>query len=105
LFLPALNAKIIEDGVATGDTGTIWRLGGTMLAVALVPLAASVSSVSFAARVAMSVGRDLRAAIFRCVSGFSTHQMSKFGPAAMITRGTNDVQQLQMVMLMAMSML
>ena len=53
----------------------------------------------------MSVGRDLRAAIFRCVSGFSTHQMSKFGPATLITRGTNDVQQLQMVMLMAMSML
>ena len=105
LFLPALNAKIIDDGVATGDTGTIWRLGGIMLAVALVQLAASVSSVWFAARVAMSVGRDLRAAIFRCVSGFSTHQMSKFGPATLITRGTNDVQQLQMVMLMAMSML
>lgn len=105
LFLPALNAQIIDDGIATGDTGVIWRLGGIMLAVALLQLAASVSSVWFAARAAMSIGRDLRAAIFRRVSEFSSDQMSKFGPATLITRATNDVQQLQMVTLMAMSML
>ena len=105
LFLPALNAQIIDDGIATGDTGVIWRLGGIMLAVALLQLVASVSSVWFAAKAAMSIGRDLRAAIFRRVSRFSTYQMSKFGPATLITRATNDVQQLQMVTLMAMSML
>src|SRR5699024_11336011 len=105
LLLPALNAKIIDDGVATGDTATIWRSGGIMLAVALVQLAASVSSVWFSARVAMSIGRDLRAAIFLRVSGFSTHQMSQFGPATLITLATNDVQQLHMVMLMVMIML
>src|SRR5699024_5066464 len=105
LFLPALNAKIIDDGVATGDTATIWRLGGIMLAVALVQLAASVSSVWFSARVAMSIGRDLRAAIFRRVSGFSTHQMSQFGHAKLMSRANNDVQQLHRVILMAMSML
>lgn len=105
LFLPALNAQIIDDGIATGDTGVIWRLGGIMSAVALLQLAASVSSVWFAAKAAMSIGRDLRAAIFRRVSRFSTYQMSKFGPATLITRATNDVQQLQMVTLMAMSML
>ena len=105
LFLPALNAQIIDDGIATGDTGIIWRLGGIMLAVAFVQLAAAISSVWFAARAAMSIGRDLRAAIFRRVSQFSTHQMSQFGPATLITRATNDVQQLQMVTLMAMSML
>lgn len=105
LFLPALNAQIIDDGIATGDTGVIRRLGGIMLAVALLQLAASVSSVWFAAKAAMSIGRDLRAAIFRRVSRFSTYQMSKFGPATLITRATNDVQQLQMVTLMAMSML
>src|SRR5699024_12707228 len=76
LFLPALNAKIIDDGVATGDTATIWRLGGIMLAVALVQLAASVSSVWFSARVAMSIGRGLRSAICRLVSGLSTPRVS-----------------------------
>lgn len=105
LFLPALNAEIIDDGIATGDTDVIWRLGGIMLAVALVQLAASISSVWFAAKAAMSIGRDLRAAIFRRVSKFSSYQMSQFGPATLITRATNDVQQLQMVTLMSMSLL
>lgn len=105
LFLPALNAQIIDDGIATGNTQVIWQLGGIMLAVALVQLAASVGSVYFAAIAAMSIGRDLRAAIFRRVSRFSTYQMSQFGPATLITRATNDVQQLQMVALMGMSLL
>lgn len=105
LFLPALNAQIIDDGIATGNTQVIWQLGGVMLAVALVQLAASVGSVYFAAIAAMSIGRDLRAAIFRRVSRFSTYQMSQFGPATLITRATNDVQQLQMVALMGMSLL
>ena len=105
LFLPALNAEIIDDGIATGNTDVIWRLGGVMLAVALVQLVASIGSVWFAAISAMSIGRDLRAAIFRQVARFSSHQMSQFGPATLITRATNDVQQLQMVTLMGMSLL
>lgn len=105
LFLPALNAQIIDDGIATGDTGVIWNLGGIMLAVAFAQLAAGIASVWFAARSAMSIGHDLRAAIFRRVSGFSSYQMSQFGPATLITRATNDVQQLQMVTLMSLSML
>lgn len=105
IFLPTLNAQIIDDGIATGDTGVIWRLGTIMLVVAFVQLAASVGSVWFAAKAAMSIGRDLRAAIFTRVSTFSTYQMSQFGPATLITRATNDVQQLQMVTLMAMNLL
>jgi len=105
LFLPALNADIIDDGIATGDTAVIWRLGGIMLAVALAQLATSIGSVWFAAKAAMSIGRDIRAAIFRRVSKFSSYQMSQFGPATLITRATNDVQQLQMVTLMGMSLL
>lgn len=105
LFLPALNAQIIDDGIATGDTDVIWRLGGVMLAVALVQLATSIGSVWFAAISAMSIGRDIRAEIFRRVSRFSSYQMSQFGPATLITRATNDVQQLQMVTLMGMSLL
>lgn len=105
LFLPALNAQIIDDGIATGDTGVIWSLGGIMLAVAFAQLASAIASVWFAARTAMSIGRDLRAAIFRRVSRFSSYQMSQFGPATLITRATNDVQQLQMVTLMSLSML
>ena len=105
LFLPALNAQIIDDGIATGDTGVIWSLGGIMLAVAFAQLGAAIGSVWFAARSSMSIGYDLRAAIFRRVSGFSSYQMSQFGPATLITRATNDVQQLQMVTLMSLSML
>lgn len=105
LFLPALNAQIIDDGIAAGDTGVIWSLGGIMLAVAFAQLASAIASVWFAARSAMSIGRDLRAAIFRRVSRFSSYQMSQFGPATLITRATNDVQQLQMVTLMSLSML
>lgn len=105
LFLPALNAQIIDDGVATGNTDIIWRLGGIMLVVALIQLVASIGSVWFSAKSSMSIGRDLRAAIFRRVAGFSSYQMSQFGPATLITRATNDVQQLQMVALMGMSLL
>lgn len=105
LFLPALNAQIIDDGVATGNTDVIWRLGGIMLAVALAQLVTSIGSVWFAAKAAMSIGRDLRASIFRRVSKFSSYQLSQFGPATLITRATNDVQQLQMVTLMSMSLL
>src|SRR5699024_365929 len=94
-----------DDGIATGDTGVIWSLGGIMLAVAFAQLGAAIGSVWFAARSSMSIGYDLRAAIFRRVSGFSSYQMSQFGPATLITRATNDVQQLQMVTLMSLSML
>src|SRR5690625_920001 len=76
-----------------------------MLAVALAQLATSIGSVWFAAKAAMSIGRDIRAAIFRRVSKFSSYQMSQFGPPTLITRATNDVQQLQMVSLMGMSLL
>src|SRR5699024_3945624 len=105
LFLPALNARIIDEGIAVGNSDIIWQLGGVMLGVALIQLVASIGSVWFAAKSAMSIGRDLRAAFFRRVARCSSYQMSKFGPATLITRATNDVQQLQMVSLMGMSML
>ena len=100
LWLPSLNADIIDDGVAQGDTATIWRLGGVMLAVSLVQVVASVAAVWFGARTAMAFGRDVRARLFDQVQSFSQQEMGKFGAPTLITRTTNDVQQVQMVVFM-----
>lgn len=100
LFLPSINARIIDDGVVAGDIGLIWRLGGVMLAVALLQAACAVVAVWFAARMAMGFGRDLRAAIFAQVGQFSAREVQQFGAPSLITRQTNDVQQVQMVVLM-----
>ncbi|MGO1173028.1 MAG: ABC transporter transmembrane domain-containing protein, partial [Actinomycetaceae bacterium] len=95
LYLPSLNADIIDHGIAAGDTAYIWRVGGLMLAVALVQLVAAVTAVWFGARMAMAMGRDLRRALYTRVDRFSAEEMGHFGAPTLITRGTNDVQQVQ----------
>jgi ATP-binding cassette, subfamily B, multidrug efflux pump len=105
LFLPSLNADIIDNGVVTGDTGYIFRIGAVMLAVALVQIACTITAVYFGARTAMAFGRDLRAAIFHRVGAFSAREMGHFGAPSLITRNTNDVQQVQMLVLMVFTML
>jgi ATP-binding cassette subfamily B protein len=104
LYLPSLNADIIDNGIVLGDTGYIMRTGGMMLAVSLVQIACSVGAVWFGARTAMSVGRDLRAALFHRVGTFSAREVQEFGAPSLITRSTNDVQQVQMLVLMACTM-
>ena len=104
LFLPSINADIIDNGVATGDTDYIMRLGMVMLAVSLVQIGCSVVAVWFASRAAMAFGRDLRAAVFRKVSSFSGREVAAFGAPSLITRNTNDIQQVQMLALMTCTM-
>src|SRR6188472_1335146 len=104
LYLPSLNADIIDNGIVLGDTGYIMRTGGMMLAVSLVQIACSVGAVWFGARTAMSFGRDLRAALFHRVGTFSAREVQEFGAPSLITRSTNDVQQVQMLVLMACTM-
>jgi ATP-binding cassette subfamily B multidrug efflux pump len=101
LYLPSLNADIIDKGVTTGDTGYIVRTGALMLGVSLVQIVCSVVAVWFGARTAMSLGRDVRAALFHRVGTFSTREVQHFGAPSLITRSTNDVQQVQMLVLMA----
>lgn len=105
LYLPALNADIIDDGVAKGDTGYILTTGGIMLAITLVQIACAIAAVYFGARAAMSVGRDLRAAVFGRVGDFSEREVSQFGAPSLITRTTNDVQQVQMFVLLSCTLL
>ncbi len=105
LYLPSLNADIIDKGVVTGDTGYIVRHGGLMLVVSLVQITCSVVAVWFSARNAMGFGRDLRAAIFHRVGTFSAREVQHFGAPSLITRETNDVQQVQMLVLMAGTLL
>jgi ATP-binding cassette subfamily B protein len=100
LYLPSLNADIIDKGVVNGDTGYIVRHGGLMLVVTLVQITCSVIAVWFSARTAMGFGRDLRARIFHRVGGFSAREVQHFGAPSLITRETNDVQQVQMLLLM-----
>src|SRR5205807_1402184 len=95
LYLPTLNGDIINNGVAKGDTDYILRIGGVMLAASLVLAVASVVAVYFGARVAMGFGRDVRGAIFRKVETFSQVEVNAFGAPSLITRNTNDVQQVQ----------
>ena len=103
LWLPSLNAQIIDKGITLGDIDFIWSTGGLMLAVSFGQLAAAVLAVYCGARVAMSVGRDLRREVFRKVDSLSTLEATKFGAGTLITRGTNDVQQVQMLVLMTMN--
>ncbi len=105
LYLPKLNADIIDNGVVTGDTGYILRVGGLMLAVALVQVLCSVGAVWFGARTAMGFGRDVRAAIFHRVGSFSQREVQDFGAPSLITRETNDVQQVQMLVLMSCTLM
>lgn len=104
LYLPRLNADIIDKGVAKADTGFIWSHGALMLAVSLGQIIASVIATYFAARAAMGAGRDIRADVFSRVSGFSEREVSQFGAGSLITRNTNDVQQVQMLAMMGSTM-
>jgi ATP-binding cassette subfamily B multidrug efflux pump len=100
LYLPNLNADIINNGILTGDTGYIIRVGANMLLITSLLGVAAIVSVFFGARTAMSVGRDLRSDIFRKVMDFSQKETNLFGTPSLITRNTNDVQQVQMVLVM-----
>ena len=103
LYLPSLNAKIIDKGVSQGDVDFIWRTGGIMLAVAFAQVITAIGAVWCGSRTAMGVGRDLRGEVFRHVNSLSTEDMSRFGTPTLITRGTNDVQQVQMVYMMMLN--
>ncbi len=105
LYLPSLNADIVDKGVAAGDTGYIWRTGGFMLAVSLGQILAAIVATYFAARAAMQAGRDVRDDVYGRVSDFSEREISRFGAGSLITRNTNDVQQVQMVTMMGATML
>jgi ATP-binding cassette, subfamily B, multidrug efflux pump len=103
LYLPTLNANIINNGVVTGDTSYILRIGAIMLGVTLVYVIAAISAVYLGSRTSMGMGRDTRSALFRRVQGFSQAEINRFGAPSLITRTTNDVQQVQMVTLMMLN--
>ena len=105
LYLPSLNADIIDKGVITGDTGYIVRVGAIMLGVAFVQIICSIGAVWFGAKTAMSFGRDVRASIFHRVGTFSQREVQHFGAPSLITRQTNDVQQVQMLLLMSCTLM
>lgn len=103
LWLPSLNAQIIDRGIAQGDTGFIWRTGGFMLIISLGQVVTAVTAVYFGARASMGIGRDLRRRVYRKVDSLSTLETTRFGAGTLITRGTNDVQQVQMLVLMTLN--
>ncbi len=105
LYLPALNADIIDGGVVKGDTGYIVRVGGLMIAVTFVQIVCAAGAVYFSARTSMALGRDVRAAVFDRVQSFSAREMGHFGAPSLITRTTNDVQQVQMLCLMSFTLM
>lgn len=105
LYLPSLNADIIDNGVVKGDTGYIMTTGGVMLAVTLVQIVCSGAAVYFGARTAMGLGRDVRAALFARVQTFSVREVGHFGAPSLITRTTNDVQQVQMLVVMTLTLM
>lgn len=105
LYLPSLNADIIDGGIAKGDTDYIIRIGGWMLLVSGVQIVCSVIAAYYGSRAAMLFGRDLRGAIFHRVGGFSDREVARFGAPSLITRTTNDVQQVQMLVVVTCTML
>ena len=105
LFLPALNAKIIDNGVLAGDTAYIWRMGAVMLGVTVVQVVFAIGAVYYGARTAMGFGRDVRRDLFHRVTDYSTQEVDHFGAPSLITRITNDVQQVQMLVLMSATLL
>lgn len=105
LYLPSLNADIIDKGVTQGDTGYILSTGGFMLLVTLGQVVSAMVAVYFGAQIAMALGRDLRARIFGQVQEFSAQEVTRFGAPSLITRTTNDVQQVQMVVLLSLTIL
>ncbi|WP_405004512.1 ABC transporter ATP-binding protein/permease [Kitasatospora purpeofusca] len=105
LYLPTLNADIIDSGVIKGDTGYILQVGAVMIGVTVLQTLCSICAVYYGARTAMAVGRDIRAAVFDRVQGFSAREVGQFGAPSLITRTTNDVQQVQMLVLMSFTMM
>lgn len=105
LYLPSLNADIIDNGIAKGDTGYIVSTGGWMLSVTVIQILCSIAAVYFGAKTGMGFGRDVRGAIFRRVGEFSAREVTHFGAPSLITRNTNDVQQVQMLVVMTCTML
>jgi len=105
LYLPTLNADIIDKGVIAGDTRYIWHAGGVMIVVALAQIVCSIGAVYFGARTAMAIGRDVRLDVFRQVQSFSAREVGHFGTPSLITRNTNDVQQVQMLVLMTFTLM
>jgi ABC-type multidrug transport system fused ATPase/permease subunit len=105
LYLPNLNADIIDNGVEKGNTGYIWATGGVMLAIALAVGAVAVVAVYFSSRIAMGAGADIRAAVFGRVQAFSAREMNRFGTPSLITRNTNDIQQIQLFLQLGMTLM
>ena len=105
LYLPSLNAQIIDKGVLLNDRHFIWRTGLLMLGVTLIQIVFAVIAVYFGARMAMGFGRDVRHNLFHQVTGYSAREVNQFGPSSLITRITNDVQQVQMLVVMGATML
>ena len=105
LYLPNLNADLINNGVIKGNVGYIWRVGAIMLAASALIMGASVWIAYLASKIAMSFGRDLRGGVFNAVEQFSARELNKFGAPSLITRNTNDVQQVQMVLFMGLTMM
>ncbi|MEO9324042.1 ABC transporter ATP-binding protein [Nocardioides sp. C4-1] len=105
LFLPSLNAALIDDGLARGDVEHIWRVGSLMLLVTIAQVVAASGAAFTGARTAMGFGRDVRAAVFDRVGEFSARENNQFGTPSLVTRCTNDVQQVQMLVLMTCTMM
>ncbi|MFF8553182.1 ABC transporter ATP-binding protein [Streptomyces sp. NPDC015501] len=105
LYLPSLNADIIDNGVVEGDTGYILEFGGLMIAVSVLQIVCNVGAVYYGARTASALGRDVRAAVFDRVQSFSARELGRFGAPSLITRTTNDVQQIQMLVLLAFTLM
>jgi ATP-binding cassette subfamily B multidrug efflux pump len=105
LYLPTINAQIIDDGVAKGDTDRITELGGIMLGVTALQVVCAIGAVRFGSRAGMGFGRDLRSAIFHHVTGLSAEETARFGAPTLLTRTTNDVQQIQLLVAMTCTML
>lgn len=105
LLLPSINANIIDKGIVAGDTGYILSQGGVMLVVSLVQILCTIAAVYIGARTAMAFGRDVRSSVFHRVMAFSARELARFGAPSLITRNTNDVYQVQMMLMMAFTML
>ena len=105
LYLPSLNADIIDNGVTKGDTNYIFQVGAVMLAVSFGQILCAIAAVYFGARAAMGFGRDVRDALFTNVQKFSGQDVATFGAPSLITRTTNDVQQVQMVTMMGLTIM
>ncbi|MFH8972521.1 ABC transporter ATP-binding protein [Streptomyces sp. NPDC017890] len=105
LYLPTLNADIIDNGVVKGDSGHILSFGALMIGISLAQVVCNIGAVHYGARTAAALGRDLRGAVFDRVQSFSAREVGKFGAPSLITRTTNDVQQVQMLALMTFTLM